>query len=64
MNLRINEKPILNDLNNHGKVYKSQKHKDIAAKNPNFIKFKLPGKILTTEMKVNVLVFLIFLFFY
>ena len=54
MKLREYERPILNVLNNKGKVYKSASHIAKAAQDPKLIKYNLLGKIQTTEMKVNV----------
>jgi hypothetical protein len=48
--LRINEKSMLNALNNNGKAAKKTTN---AEENANIIRYKMSGKIKTVPMKIN-----------
>jgi len=52
--LRVNEKSILNALNNDGKQPKTALGIAALAANENLIRHRLNGKIRTHAMKINV----------
>jgi hypothetical protein len=48
--LRINEKSMLNTLNNNGKIPKKSANAESSA---NVIRYQMSGKIKTVPMKIN-----------